>query len=218
MYYFKKIYELILSLILPKEKDVLEIEKTRLEDFINNIPPANEATDDNFQAIFQYRNKIARRAVWEIKYRGNKAIIQNFAKILYEFILTELSEKVVFDNFTNPIIIPIPLSKSGLHERGFNQCELLVREIVKLDKNKNFTPDFSALTKTKNTPHQSKLKNKTRRLKNLDGCFIADKEKVSGKCIILIDDVITTGATMNEASKTLKKAGAKKVIGFAIAH
>jgi predicted amidophosphoribosyltransferase len=62
------------------------------------------------------------------------------------------------------------------------------------------------------------LKNRNERLKNLKDCFSADEKKIKNRNIILIDDVITTGTTMNEASKTLKDAGAKKVIGFSLAH
>ena len=110
------------------------------------------------------------------------------------------------------------MHKKDLYTRGYNQSELIVKEIVKIDGNKNFQYIQNSLTKIKETPHQSKLKNKTERLKNLKNCFSADAEKVKGRNIILIDDVITTGTTMSEASRTLKEAGAKNVIGFSIAH
>ncbi|MCX6717627.1 MAG: phosphoribosyltransferase family protein, partial [Candidatus Taylorbacteria bacterium] len=105
-----------------------------------------------------------------------------------------------------------------IKKRGFNQCELLVKILTELDNNQNFQSETKAIFKIKETIHQSETKNKSKRLKNLEGCFSADPLKVRGKCIILIDDVITTGATMKEVSKTLKDAGARKVIGFSIAH
>jgi ComF family protein len=110
------------------------------------------------------------------------------------------------------------MHKNNLKERGYNQSELIVREIFKFDDGKNFDISLDALSKIKETPHQSELKNKSERLKNLKNCFEAKSEKIAGKNIILIDDVITTGTTMNEASKCLKEAGAKRIIGFSLAH
>ena len=63
------------------------------------------------------------------------------------------------------------------------------------------------------------MKNRKKRLQNIKGCFsVSNHEKIKGSNIILIDDVITTGATMNEASRILIEAGADQVICFAIAH
>jgi ComF family protein len=125
---------------------------------------------------------------------------------------------MIFSNFNNPILIPIPMHPKNLKERGYNQSELIVKDIEKIKTNKNFSFCYNALQKIKETPHQSKLKNKNERLKNLKDCFFADEKLVKNKNIILIDDVITTGTTMSEATKALKKVGAKKVIGFSIAH
>jgi ComF family protein len=125
---------------------------------------------------------------------------------------------MTFSNFNNPIIIPIPVHKNSLKERGYNQSEIIAKNIISFDNEKIFKIEPNALSKIKETPHQSKLKNKNDRLKNLKDCFYADEKIVKNKNIILIDDVITTGTTMLEATKTLKKAEAKKVIGFSIAH
>ena len=110
------------------------------------------------------------------------------------------------------------MHKNNMRERGYNQSELILKEILKIDKGNNFDVSFDALSKNKETPHQSKLKNKKDRLNNLKNCFFANEHLVKNRNIILIDDVITTGTTMNEATRTLKNAGAKKVIGFSLAH
>lgn len=209
--------EKILSLIIPKEKDTCFIENLSEESILKEIPEANETSNKNFKALFQYQNKISRKAIWEIKYRANRKILEKFSKIFYEFIINEISDELNFSNFNNPLLIPVPISKNNLKERGFNQSELIVREIKKLDEESFFEYSFNSVFKIKNTLHQSKLKNKTKRLKNLNNCFYAD-EIVKGRNIIIIDDVITTGATMSEISKTLKIAGAKKIIGFALGH
>lgn len=214
----KGFFELVLGFILPKDTDVSEIEKLSLEEISEKVPRAGILEENKCKALFQYKNKIARKAVWEIKYRGNGIIAEKFSKLFYEFILGEISDEMLFSNFTNPILVPIPASKTTLKERGFNQCELISKEMRKIDGEENFEISFGALKKIKDTPHQSRSKNRAERLENLKDSFGADAEKVKGRNIIVIDDVITTGATMREAAKTLRQAGAKKVLCFAIAH
>ena len=213
----KEIFDKLLSIILPKEEAVEQIEKMNTVE-TSELPRADETSNDKYKAVFLYKNKIVRRAIWEIKYRKNMEILNKFSTALYEFILEEISDEITFNNFHNPLLVPIPASKSGIRERGFNQCELIARGLAKLDDEKNFKLEINVLKKIKETPHQSKLKNRAERLRNLKDCFWADSKIVKGRCVIMIDDVITTGTTMSEASKALKKAGAKKVIGFSIAH
>ena len=80
-----------------------------------------------------------------------------------------------------------------------------------------FAPDI--LLKTKDTESQVNIKNRKLRMKNLDGVFaVSGAERIKGRDVILLDDVITTGSTIKEAAKTLKEAGAKKIIALAFAH
>lgn len=215
---FKKIFDRVLSLILPKNREVEHIESMSGEEILLNLPKADEIKDSRLKAMFQYRDKTVKSAIWAIKYSANKIITERFSELLYEFILEDLSDEIMFSNFTKPLVIPIPAGKNSLKERGYNQCELITNSIILIDNEGNFEINTKALKKIKETAHQSKTKNKSERLKNLQDSFSADSKIVSGRNIILIDDVITTGATMNEASRSLKSAGAKKVIGFAIAH
>ncbi len=213
-----KFINTILDLILPKDFGIVEIENMSEMDIQNSVPEANEIKNSKYKAIFQYKNKISRKAIWAIKYNKNKMILNKFSNLLYEFILENVTDEMAFSNFNNPLLIPIPMHKNNLRQRGYNQSELIAKEIYKIDEGKNFDIVLGALIKIKETPHQSELKNKNERLKNLKGCFYANKELVQNRNIILIDDVITTGTTMNEASKTLREAGAKRVIGFSVAH
>ncbi len=114
----------------------------------------------------------------------------------------------------NFIIAPIPLHPGRERKRGFNQAELLAKFIgTKL--NLEFT---IALKKIKNTKPQAQLKNSEERIKNMEECFrITNPELVENKNVILIDDVFTSGATMNEAVKILKNCGAKKIIAAVLA-
>ncbi len=218
MFNKEKIIEYILSLILPKDEKILEIENMSEENIFQKIPKSECLKNQKIKSIFKYKNEITKTVIWEIKYKKNKKIIKKFSKILYEFILEEFSNEMIFSNFKNPLLIPVPMSKNDFKKRGFNQSELMVMEIKKLDINNlfEFTPDL--ILKTKDTTHQSKLKNKEERLKNLNGCFSINNNIINNRNIIIIDDVVTTGATMSEIFKILKEAGAKKIIGFSLAH
>jgi len=113
-----------------------------------------------------------------------------------------------FDFSEYSLLVPVPLHIKRLRERGFNQSLLLAKEMGKKYK---IPVNFSLLKRCKFTLTQTGL-NRAEREKNIKGAFaVADKKKVTDKNIILIDDVYTTGATINECAKVLLKAGAQKV-------
>src|SRR3989344_5667104 len=169
--------------------------------------------------VFDYRDPRIKKAVWILKYKGRKKLGEVFAGVLYGRIIEELADLERMENFTNPLLMPIPLSGRRLRERGFNQSTLLCEEIMKADLGEHLTSAKNILEKIKETEHQARIKERGARLKNLSGSFrIKNAESVEGKNIILVDDVITTGATLSEARKTLKLSGARKVIAFTIAH
>ncbi len=113
----------------------------------------------------------------------------------------------------NTLFIPVPLSQKRLKWREFNQSELIAKNIAR----KFNLPLDNNLKKIKNNKPQTQLK-KEKRLKNVKNCFIWKGESLQGKNIILIDDVITTGSTLNECAQVLKKQNAKTVRGFVLAH
>ena len=120
-----------------------------------------------------------------------------------------------FDFSEYSLLVPVPLHIKKLRERGFNQSLLLAKEMGKRHK---LPVNFSLLKRCKFTLTQTGL-NKTEREKNIKGAFVvADKKKVAGENIILIDDVYTTGATINECARVLLKAGAQKVAALTLAR
>lgn len=169
--------------------------------------------------LFDYRHPPIKKAIWFLKYQKKHNLAKIFAEVMYPRILEELSDLIKFNNFREPILIPIPIAPRRKRERGFNQSLLLGKNLIKLDKNVNFKLAKNILIKPKDTEHQARIENRSKRLKNIIGSFeVKNKELIIGKNIILIDDVTTTGATLNEARKVLKEAGAKKIIAFTIAH
>lgn len=217
---FKKILFWCADIILPPS----EIEAMTPEEFAEKA--GNTAKPENLpsyiQALFSYKNPLARRAIWELKYRGNRKIASLLGELLYEEMIAEASEMGLWGKQTKIVVIPIPSSPKRFREKGFNQTFFLCDAIRKLDADagKIFSIDAGILTKTQETKTQVSIRNRDERLKNLKGAFSAGNfpEKISGATIFLIDDVTTTGATLSEARNTLLKSGAKKVSCFAVAH
>ncbi|MDP3999721.1 MAG: ComF family protein [bacterium] len=114
-------------------------------------------------------------------------------------------------NFT---VVPIPLHEDREKERGFNQAKLIAKIVADFYKLDLTEP----IQRIKNTKTQSLAKNHEERAQNVINCFAVNyPELIVGKNILLVDDVHTSGATIREAAKTLKSAGAKKIIALVIA-
>ncbi len=118
-------------------------------------------------------------------------------------------------DFSNcDLVIPVPLYRARKRERGFNQSEILAEGISRA---LNITVSTDILKRTKNTKDQTNL-NAEQRQENVRNAFaVIQPEKVLGKKVILVDDVMTTGATLNECARMLLDAGAKRVLGATLA-
>jgi ComF family protein len=154
-------------------------------------------------------NKILKEAIHKLKY----GYIKDMAQPLSLLVLTHLHliEEQIDSSF---IIIPVPLSAKKKRRRGFNQSEEIGKIISEAT---GLCLCFDGLMKIKENKPQMEL-NKKERTENIKNCFRAEKEKVGGRNIILLDDVYTTGSTMEECAKVLKQSGAKKVYGLTIAR
>lgn len=188
------------------------------EECLNKCQICQKENLDWVFSVYDYKDSNIKKIVKLLKYKNKKDLSKIIGNSIYNVMLEELSELNLLENFTNPILIPIPLSKKRLRERGFNQAELIAKEIQKNNPS-YFELKTKILIKNKDTKHQADIKDKKERLKNLIDSFdIKNKEEISKRNIILIDDVTTTGATLNEAKKILKRNGAKKIIAFTFAH
>ncbi|MGH7249422.1 MAG: ComF family protein, partial [Minisyncoccia bacterium] len=195
---------------------------------LSGCPGAERESDEWIFPLFDYRDPTIKKALWLLKYKGKRGLANVFGQVLYGKIMEELSELSLLENFTDAILIPIPLSPKRRRERGFNQAELICRELIKIDQKENhrenkeknnFRLEKSVLIKPKDTLHQARIRNRSERLKNLTGSFgVKNEYLIKNKNVILIDDITTTGATLTEARKILRGAGARKVIAFTVAH
>lgn len=153
-----------------------------------------------------YEDEILATLIKNLKFKSVRVI----SKILADFLTIFWQGRAL--NINNPLVIPLPLSKQRERWRGFNQAEVIAQDFAL-----NFGYELNChLKKIKHTRPQSGLRAK-KRFKNIKGVFSYDGEPLFGRIIILLDDVITTGATINEAAKVLKAAGAEKIIALAVA-
>lgn len=159
----------------------------------------------------KFKNPILNLLIKEFKYKGFKSI----ARILAYLIKSQL-QKIDFD-VKRKILIPVPLDKYKLKERGFNQ-NILIADILK----KQLKIKIADLI-IKKVPNiaQAKLANKSLRLQNVKNVFKIRNDKnllnIKTKEVLLLDDVCTTGSTLNECAKILRKNGFKNIWGLVIA-
>ncbi|MEK7658177.1 MAG: ComF family protein [Patescibacteria group bacterium] len=159
-------------------------------------------------AAGSYDDPVLKNLIHYYKYKNFKNLTPLLGKILLNYL------KLLNLKLLNFIIVPIPLYPNKERKRGFNQAKLLA-EFVGQKLNIELA---AALKKIKNIKPQAQIKNGEERIKNIEGCFeITNPELVKNKNIILMDDVFTSGATMNEAVKILKEAGAKRIIALVLA-
>ena len=201
-----KIFNKILAVLFPqkclgckKENEIL------CSDCLLKINRPDTPYLNGVRIAANYQDLVLKKALWLLKYRGAKQLAKPLAELIKERVWKKMETK-------DWLVIPIPLSKNKMRRRGYNQAELIAKEL-----SDNICADV--LLKKFHTKSQVEVKDKEERLANIIGSFEAkNSETITGKKIILIDDVLTTGATMREAKKVLKQAGAKKVVGVVVAR
>ncbi|HXF43988.1 MAG TPA: ComF family protein [Candidatus Paceibacterota bacterium] len=179
-------------------------------------------------AAAHYGNKSVRELVHALKYGRVMAAIEPIGGIIGRY-----SKKFLKNNLgkiKGAVVIPVPLHFSKKRSRGFNQAELIAEALRQCLEVRSLNIDVNVgevgllqiengnLVRIKNTKSQTKMKDTEERERNVSGAFSLKRpEEISGKNIVLVDDVFTSGATMREAVRVLKEAGARKIIGFVIA-
>lgn len=158
-------------------------------------------------ALLPYKEDTVIAAVLHaLKYQYAESVISVLEMCVRQF-LTGISFGEGVD-----MIVPVPLHKKRFCERGFNQAE----KIACLLSSQTGIPLAGSVRRTRETIQQATLA-KDDRENNVRDAFIADSD-VAGKTMLLVDDVFTTGSTMQECAKALKRAGAREVRGFSIAR
>ncbi len=155
--------------------------------------------------LFSYAEPAIRELIHQIKYRGHTDAVTFFAQKYQKKVLARLPRG-------DWVVTAVPLSKERQRKRGFNQSLLIGKKLTE--------PVYEyveLLIKKRETKPQVKL-NKTKREKNLLRSFAVKTRIEMPEQVILVDDVITSGSTLKEATKVLRKAGVQKIWALTIAH
>lgn len=202
----KRIIELLITLkdefldiIYPPKNNCIVCES----EFVGLCPlcksKIQKVKEDEEFFSYGYYNGVLKKLILEFKYKQNFVAGKILSELLYDVIK---NKKIEID-----CIVFIPSSKKAIKERGFNQCEYLAKEINKSLKLKI----YKDLIKAKNIKEQ-KLLSKEDRFKNIKGAFsLKTNKNIKNKRVLVIDDVVTTGATLYECEKLLRENGASEI-------
>ena len=152
------------------------------------------------EAVFRYSD--VKSAIERFKYFGERNIGKSFAYLMYEH--WKNNDKLKYADY----LVSVPLNKARLKERGYNQAEYLANEFSKLTRIKHV---HGAIKRIRDTKPQNLLDAKER-VENVKNAFAVVNESIKGKTVLIIDDIFTTGSTINECAAALKKQGAAKVM------
>lgn len=162
---------------------------------------------DGIRSPFRFEG-VVRDAVHALKYRNFRALSQPMGTLMADYLRSIC--------IPGDVLVPVPLHFHRLKERGYNQSELLVHELGKIV---GLSVLDNVLYRVKDSSPQVRAVSAVERYQNVEGAFICkSSDKIAGKAVIVIDDVCTSGATLEACANALKAAGATSVWGLTFAR
>ncbi len=165
-----------------------------------------QAAIDGIRSPFRFEG-VMREAIHQLKYHNLRALAVPLAAMLQEYLA---ASPLDFD-----IMVPVPLHRKRLRERGYNQARLLAQELGKLI-NKPVADDI--LVRLRHTPPQARTANIEERAHNIADAFACRDDRLRGQQVLLLDDVATSGTTLDACATALKANGAVTVWGLVMAR
>lgn len=200
-----------LDVLFPPRADEALLRDISLDDFLFLLAPrVVDKTAPHAIALLPFTDAAVRAAIHEAKYRGSTHAFDLLAATLREYLYesdTDFTKR-------STIVVPVPLGATRKRERGFNQVETVVRQALNQHE---FILDAALLIRTRETASQVSL-SRLERESNMRGAFRAAHTVDPSHLYIVVDDVVTTGATLQAAVHALTAAGATSIIPLALAH
>ncbi len=165
-----------------------------------------QAEIDGIRSPFRF-DGVMRQAIHQLKYRNLRALAEPLAKLLNDYLAT--------NPIPGEVLVPVPLHQKRLRERGYNQSSLLAKELGKLT---NLPVVDDCLIRQRHAPPQARSSTVEERRHNVAGAFVCRDHRLQDKQVLLIDDVATSGATLDAGAAALKAAGATSVWGLVLAR
>lgn len=161
-----------------------------------------------------YQNQCVKKMFRDFKYRRAKALANPLATFLSAWL--NAHNHIQFQK-NNAVVVPVPSHKSREKDRGFHPATEVAQQLANAY---NLPLATNIVHKHKNIGFQTHIKNAQQRRKNVEGCFTLTPQakNAKAKTILLVDDIITTGSTIRECAKTLRKTRPKEIIALAVAR
>lgn len=158
---------------------------------------------DGLVSVWNYRQREVQKVIKAVKYRFCREVVG------------EIFNGIDFEKMNCDLIVPLPLNKLRKNWRGFNQASIIAKELGQ----RWGIEVVDLLIRVKKTKPLAEMKNSKLRKAEIKGAFMVNKDfDLKNKRVLLVDDVFTSGATMREATKVLKRAGVKEVWGWTLAN
>ena len=199
----------IFDFLFPPRADEIVLRDVSDDDFLSlTAPQIILSTHPETIALLPFAKTPVRSAIHEAKYRGAERAFGLLAAVLADYLRDE-DEKL-----HSAVIVPMPLGEERRAQRGWNQAEEIVQRAA---KELDITVDAALLKRTRETVSQVSLPRHARE-ENMRGAFAAAHPANPAHTYIIVDDVLTTGATLQAAIDALTAAGARHIIPLALAH
>lgn len=203
----------LIDILFPPRSDEMLIRDTDIHHVAEQIEPTLiTACAAPVTALFSFKDPLVRALIHEAKYHGSVRAFNILGEALHDY-LCEWTDEEGF-SAGNCTIIPIPLSEKRKRERGYNQVE---KVLTRGTRDLSITICTDLLVRMRDTVSQTTLSRNARK-ENMHGAFSTTRIPLRHHTYILLDDVLTTGATIQAAIDTLKRSGATRVVPLALAH
>lgn len=210
----KKLFSYIINLLFPVTCVCCgEIGSDLCDTCIITLPEPEHNLPDWIFATYSYKHPNMKKIILHLKEYPNHRLTDILAKSMFNTVRSHLLEEA-----RDVSIIPVPITQQRYYERGFNQAEIIAHSLMHYIPSSTLCTDI--VTKESGHAKQANLHDKTDRIKNAEHIFHITKpaSSIAGRDIIIIDDIVTSGATLSSLRDELLHAGVKSVRAITVGH